>query len=302
MNKRKQTIIGTLLILLAGVLWGTMGFFVRNLSVFGFSAIQIASLQLVAAAVFFSVITAIRKPSDMKIRLKDIPLFLGLGLMSVLFFKSCYFGAINCMNMSVAAILLYTSPIWVMLLSAIIFRHRITAKKLVALALAFAGCVLVSGVGGGGAISAKGLVLGLCSGFGYGLYSIFGTVALRRYSTFTVTMYTFIIAGLGSLFVADVPHMVELIHQADSVGYLIYFILLSTVVTSVVPYLAYTAGLKNTEPGRAAVLATIEPIVAAMLGAVMFREALNGRSVLGIVLVLSAVILLSFNNQKEEAL
>jgi hypothetical protein len=94
------------------------------------------------------------------------------------------------MPLSTAAILLYTSPIWIMLMSVLFFHEKLTRKKLIALTFAFAGCIMVSGVSGK-RLTIPGLLIGLGSGIGYGLYSILGTVALRRYSPYTVTAYAY---------------------------------------------------------------------------------------------------------------
>ena len=67
----------------------------------------------------------IKEPKGFKIKPKDIPLFLALGLVSILFFTCCYFTAIRLMTMSTAAILLYTSPIWVMILAIIFLKEKI---------------------------------------------------------------------------------------------------------------------------------------------------------------------------------
>lgn len=114
-------------VLAAGTLWGIMGIFVRKLGTYGFSSIQIASL----------------------IEIRDIGLFPGMGLVSLLLFTICYFTTINMASLSVAAILLYTSPIWVMLMSLVCFKEKMTKRKVLAAAMAFGGCVLVSGVGSG---------------------------------------------------------------------------------------------------------------------------------------------------------
>ena len=165
---------GTLLIILAGIFWGSMGIFVRGLAdLAGFTSIQIVSLRLTFAAVIFALILLRKDSQGFRIALKDIPLFLGLGLGSVLFFAACYFTAIQMMTLSIAAILLYTSPIWVMLMSLLFFHERMTKKKLLALIISFAGCVLVSGIGSGeNNVTAMGILIGLGSGIGYGLYSI----------------------------------------------------------------------------------------------------------------------------------
>ena len=185
MEKSKRN-IGPLLIILAGCFWGSMGIFVRRLSTFGFSPIQIVALRITVAALAFSLLLLIKDRSGFRIALRDLPLFLGLGFGSILFFTVCYFSAITIMPLSTAAILLYTSPIWIMLMSVLFFREKLNRIKLIALALAFAGCVLVSGISGEG-LTLTGLLLGLGSGIGYGLYSILGTIALRKYSPYTVT-------------------------------------------------------------------------------------------------------------------
>ena len=159
---------GTMLIILAGCFWGSMGIFVRKLGEEGFDSIQIVSIRVTLAALFFSLILFLKDRSGFKISLRDIPLFLGLGFGSVLFFTVCYFTAINMMSLSTAAILLYTSPIWIMLMSVLFFHEKLTERKLIALVAAFGGCVLISGISGGG-ITLTGLLVGLGSGIGYGL-------------------------------------------------------------------------------------------------------------------------------------
>ena len=149
MEKSKRN-IGPVLIILAGCFWGSMGIFVRRLSTFGFSPIQIVSLRITVAALAFSLLLLIKDRSGFRIALRDFPLFLGLGFGSILFFTVCYFSAITIMPLSTAAILLYTSPIWIMLMSVLFFREKLNRIKLIALTLAFAGCVLVSGISGEG--------------------------------------------------------------------------------------------------------------------------------------------------------
>ncbi len=290
--KNTKTNLGPLLIIIAACFWGSMGIFVRKLESFGFSAIQIVSIRLTLAAMFFCLVQLIVDPSGFKIALRDIPLFLGLGFGSILFFTICYFSAITIMPLSSAVILLYTSPIWIMLMSAIFFHEKMNAKKLIALALAFAGCVLVSGISGGG-ITMVGLLFGLGSGLGYGLYSILGTIALRRYSPYTVTTYTFLFAGLGSWFICKPIDMISHFTQAPNLPFLIGFCFLTALVTAVIPFLTYTLGLRTVEASKAGIIATLEPVVATIIGILCFSEMLTVLSALGIILVLSAVVVLN---------
>ena len=299
MEKARRN-IGPALILLAGCFWGSMGIFVRRLTDYGFSSIQIVAIRVTLAALIFCILLLIRDPAGFRISVKDIPLFLGLGFGSILFFTVCYFTAITMMPLSTAAILLYTSPIWIMLMSVLFFREKLTGRKLLALALAFAGCVLVSGVSGEG-MTLTGLLVGLGSGIGYGLYSILGTVALRRYSPYTVTTYTFAFAALGAWLICRPADMLAKFAAAPDLPGLVFFCFLTALVTAVIPFLAYTLGLRTVEASRAGILATVEPLVATLIGVAVFSEPLTLLSGLGILLILAAVVLLNGKTESENS-
>ncbi len=291
----RSRFFGPALILLAGCFWGSMGIFVRHLSSAGFSSIQIVSIRVTLAALSFCVLLLVKDSSGFRISPGDLPLFLGLGLGSILFFTVCYFSAITIMPLSTAAILLYTSPIWIMLMSVLFFHERLSSRKLLALALAFGGCVLVCGISGKG-ITLPGLLLGLGSGIGYGLYSILGSVALRRVPPLTVTTYTFVFAAAGSWLICRPGQMLSLLCSARDPWSLGGFCLLTALVTAVIPFLAYTTGLSCVEASRAGILATIEPLVATLIGSLVFDEPLTFMSGAGIVLILSAVVLLNLRS------
>ena len=299
MEKARRN-IGPALILLAGCFWGSMGIFVRHLADYGFSSIQIVAIRVTLAALIFCMLLLIKDPSGFRISVKDIPLFLGLGFGSILFFTVCYFTAITMMPLSTAAILLYTSPIWIMLMSVLFFREKLTGRKLLALALAFAGCVLVSGVSGEG-MTLTGLLVGLGSGIGYGLYSILGTVALRRYSPYTVTTYTFAFAALGAWLICRPAEMLAKFAAAPNLPGLVFFCFLTALVTAVIPFLAYTLGLRTVEASRAGILATVEPLVATLIGVAVFSEPLTLLSGLGMLLILAAVVLLNGKTESENS-
>ena len=291
-QKKRSSALGPVLIILAGIFWGSMGIFVRHLAEYGFTPIQIVCIRVVLAALLFCIIQLFIEPKGFRIALRDIPLFLGLGVGSILFFTVCYFTAISMMTLSTAAILLYTSPIWIMLMSLLFFHEKLTGRKVLALLLAFGGCVLVSGISGGG-MTLLGLLVGLSSGIGYGLYSILGTVALRRYSPYTVTTWTFIIAAIGSICISHPAEMITTISTTSSLPSLLGFSLLTALVTAVIPFLSYTLGLRTVEASKAGILATVEPMVATLIGILVFSEPLTLMSALGVLLILAAVVILN---------
>ena len=155
----------------------------------------------------------------------------------------------------------------------------------------------MSGISGG-AMSLGALLCGLGAGFGYALYSILGTIALRRYEPFTVTFYGFLFGAAGCLAAGSPPELWANICAAPAAT-MLWFIPAAALVSAVIPYLCYTKGLKTVEAGKASIIATVEPVVASLLGIVLYREAMSLSAALGIVLVLAAIVILNIKNSPE---
>ena len=288
-QKTKPSPLPQLQVLLGASLWGLIGLFNRRLTAGGFSAQSIVTVRNLGGFLVLALVLLLTDRQALKVKLRHLPIFFGTGVVSVVFFTLCYFRCQQIASLAVAAILLYTAPAFVVLLSALIFRERITRRKLVALLLAFLGCVFVSGILQGGlSLSGTGLLMGVASGFFYGLYSIFAPFALKHYQPLTVIYYTFVFAGLGSLPLLRTEEVAPALHSLPLLGSVAGLVLIATVL----PYLFYTRGLAGVESGRAAILASVEPIVAALVGVVAFGEPLGLGVVLGLACILATVFLL----------
>lgn len=277
-------------VLLAGILWGSMGIYVRRLNALGFTTIEIVAVRSVVTAVLLLVVLFFYDRKLLKIRLKDIWCFVGTGIFSIVFFNYCYFKAITMTSLSVAAVLLYTAPAIVMVLSAVLFHEKITAVKIAALLATFIGCVFVTGlIGETGGLSAGGILVGLGAGLGYALYSIFGRYAIERgYHSLTISFYTFVFAAIGALPLADVKMIYEApVKDIRMLGFYLVFALVSTVV----PYILYTLGLTALENSKASIIASIEPVTATVLGMILFHEKMSVSNLAGIILVLGAIVI-----------
>lgn len=289
---------GTFLIVAAGILWGFMGIFVRNLNKYEISSMQIVALRAFFTAMIMAAFTLIYDRKLFAVKLRDLWCFLGTGVCSIVFFNFCYFRTITLTSLSAAAVLLYTAPVMVMAMSLFLFKEKLTALKIIAAIAAFAGCALVTGAADGNlALNGTGVLTGLGSAFGYALYTIFGQLALNRgYNSVTITLYTFIFAAAGVIPFADILNLCT--KAAENPPVLLWSGLLALLIT-VLPYLIYTLGLKSVEPGKASVMATVEPVTATLVGTVFFSEPLSGMGVIGIALVFFALILLNKPNHSE---
>lgn len=278
-------------VLLAGILWGFVGPFVNNLRNAGLTSIEISALRWIFSAILMFVIVLIYDRKLLKIQLKDLWWFFCTGIVCILTSSTLYFVTIPLATVAVANILMYTSPVWIMIFSIIFFSEKITPKKLLVLFLAFFGCILVTGVlsPGGFLLTPAGLLAGLGSGLFYGLYSIFGKFVLKKYDSITVTLYTAIFAGIGALFIIDLPQALPLLTESrSSVLNLSAVVLLSTIA----PYTLYTLGLKLTSATRASILSCIEPMTSAVVGTLLMCQPFTIFQLAGIILILAAGIIL----------
>jgi len=287
--------VAYLSVIVAAILWGTLGVYGRIFSAAGLSSLEIVYIRALGAAMLLVIILVLVDKRLLRVRLPDLKYFVGTGILSFTFFNWCYFNAVRLTSLTVASILLYTAPALVMLMSAWLFRERLTRRKLVALALTLMGCVLVTGVlsGFGAALSPVGILAGLGAGFGYALYSIFGKYALRRYSMLTVTAYTFIVASVVLTPFVRLPIVAGLFADYK----LILLALALSLLGTVAPFLLYTYALKHIEAGKASVTATLEPVVATTLGILLYGEGFSPGKLLGISMVLAAIVLLSLREK-----
>jgi len=280
---------GYLRIIAAAALWGSIG--VAGRVAFRNGVLPLEAAFLRAGIAFVVIIAAVlaTDPALLRIRRQDLPLFGAFGLVSIAAFFFVYLYAISRTTVATAAILLYSAPAFVILLSAVFFREPLTRVKLAAVVLAFAGCVLV--VRGYDPRSLRlnlpGVLAGLASGLTYAMYSIFGKTALRRYPPITTLTYAL---GFGTVILgaaAGLTGAVRLTHTPLAWSSLAYLAL----VTTLAAQWLYLVGLTSLEAGRASLVATLEPVVAAALGYALLGERLEGWQWLGGILVISAVAL-----------
>lgn len=286
-----------ILVLIAGVSWGLIGVFTKAIDALGFTEMQMLFVKGVLATAVLLVITFFKDKSQLKLKnWKDIRYFVGTGIISFTFFSWAYMKAVNLTSLGVAAVLLYTAPTFVMLFSILLFGEKMTKTKGIVLLMTFVGCILVTGLlEGGAAFTWQGIAIGLASGVGYALYSIFGTYAIRAgYGSLTISFYTFLMATITMTFLVEPIAVVSQINEMGQWPLAVSFALLTTVV----PYLSYTKGLSGLPASKASVTATIEPVVAAILGIVVFHESVTMMKLTGIVLVLSSVVVMSRQEQK----
>lgn len=292
-----------LLPVVAGIMFGSSGVFVRKLSGFGMDNPTVLFTRTAFAALCMLLFLLIFDRKLLKLKVRDIPLFLGTGLLGMLGLNLCYNEAINRLSLSLAAVLLSTAPVFVIILAAIFFKERITKKKVGCMLLAIVGCTLASGLmeqTNGMTVSPAGIGLGVCAAVFYALYSIFSRKATDRgYHTYTVIFYSVLIISIVLLPFADFEKIGQFISEVPAGNTM--FLFAHALCTSVLPYIFITLALLHTEAGKVSILASGgEPIAAVVFGLLFYDEIPSWLMLAGLVITITALTLLCMNPKKEK--
>lgn len=289
--KKKGQLTGIILVLAAGILWGFSGFFVNHLKPRGVESAQISIMRLGFTFILMASWALIFKRDVFVTKKRCVKYFIGGGL-GMVGSSLFYFYAILMTSMSVAAVLMYTAPIIVVVLSIFVFREHLTLLKSVCCIASFIGAALVSGIiGGVGNVSVPGLLFGCAAGFSYACYSVFSSLALMRGAKpLSVTVYAFGFATLAMIPFGQIPSLVQKI-AADPV--IVLLALGQALVSCLAPYVLYTIGLKYTDASNASIMSTVELVAATVIGFLAFGELVSIPAIIGIVLVIGSVVMLN---------
>lgn len=277
---------GYVYILLAAALWGLIGPFAKLAFQEGVAPLEVAFWRALLAWLCFGSQAVWQR--QIRVAVSDLPALGLFSLTGVFLFYGSYQLAVQKGGAALSSVLLYTAPAWVALMATFFFREKMTRFKMAALVATLAGVALVS-LGSGGVIGASteqmvaAVFFGLVAGFCYSLYYIFGKYFGGKYSAATVFFY---ILPLGALFLAPWLEFSEKSRTA-------WLALASMAVLSTfAAYHCHYAALKYLEAGRAAIAATLEPVVAALVAFFWWGEYFSLWGYVGSVLILTAVILM----------
>jgi drug/metabolite transporter (DMT)-like permease len=283
---------GFLYVMAAAFMWGLIGVFTKFILNAGVSALEIAFWRAMFGWVFFLIHAA--AAGQLKAHRNDLPALLGFGVICVTLFYGAYQIAIRDVGMAMAAVLLYTAPAWVALLSRVVLKEELTLVKTACVAMTVLGVTCISlgpKLMSGATIELNvfGLSAGLLSGFTYALYYIFGKKFLHRYPTPTIFVYALPFGALLLLpFIDFTPKSAET-----------WLLLLGmALVTSYGAFSVYYAGLKRMDATHASVIATFEPLVAAVLAFFLFGEQFSLLGYAGSSLIIIAVLLVVLSGQQ----
>lgn len=278
----------------AGILWGTIGIQVKTLLNYQLSVQTIVLWRMLFAVSILFPFIFFTKREILKVNLRGIAYFSLIGICSQFFFNLLYFSAIQRTTVATAVTLLYTAPIFIAVMARIFYKELFTPFKTVALLLCIGGCFFAATGGSMDTLKLNlpGVLMGVGAGFTFALLTIITKAIINDYHQLSIIAYSI---GFGLLFYLPFTHPLE-IFQMDLA--LKAWLLLGSIglISTVIAYGFYITGLSyGIEASKAGIVSTLEVVVSVILSYLIFKEALWGWKLVGILMVVSSVLIVQLD-------
>jgi drug/metabolite transporter (DMT)-like permease len=277
-------LIGVSLVILSAAAFGTLAIIGHYAYAAGIDTATLLFLRFGISAVLIGLLLVLR--GEFLPRGRSLALLIGMGAIGYFGQSFCFLTAIKYASAGLVALLLYLYPTFVVILSALFLKKRITRLKMAALGLATLGTALTVNPQGGQWI---GILLALSAAVIYAVYIIVGSVVMQNVSAVQSSTVIFASAGavFGVLAAIQGPSW-----PTTSSGWLAVGAI--ALIATVIPVVTFLAGLKRIGPTDASMLSTFEPVVTILLAAFLLGESLQPVTLLGGGLILAAVLLIAY--------
>ena len=278
---------GTVCGIAAAVFYGTNPLGAMNLYADGISTNSTLFYRFGIAVVMLGVMMAVQRKSFALTRRELVTLAI-LGVFMSTSSTTLYF-SFNFMDVGIASTLLFVYPVMVAVIMATLFHEKVTAATVVAILLSLAGIALLNQTGNGTSLSLWGVTLVMLSSLTYAIYIVVVNKSSLRMSSVKLTFYV-LLFGLFTIYgyTLAMGETVQLLVTPKQWMYAAQLALMPTVLSLVLMVIAvHDIGSTPT-----AIMGAIEPITAVAIGVLVFGENFTPRLALGIVLILTAVLLI----------
>jgi len=291
---KTQEFMGYAFVFMAGALWGTIGLFIKQMQMCGADSMLVSFLRVFFAFGIMLVITLLRcgwKSFLIKRNALISSALLGIVCHGIYNIFYCY--AVEHAGVTISAVLLNVAPVFTFVVSAICFSERANTKKAIALILNVIGCILAAT---GGTIHVEtlavtGLLCGVGAGICYGMTAIFGRFAAESTDPFVMSTYSYLFASLMLVVPARPWENAALMMNHR----LLFYGMLLALIPTAIGYVLYYYGLQQiTESSKVPVIASVETVVAAVLGIAVYHEMIGCLNIVGMVVVLFSICLMNW--------
>lgn len=286
-----------LYVFIAGTLWGTVSIFVKGMQAYGSNTFYTSFLRVFIGFLLLAAFTIIKEgPKAFLVNRKTLVACILLGLFTQGFFNIAYSTSLEYIGASLAAVLLYTAPLFTTIFSFFLFKENITKIKGLALLINIIGCALTITGGSFSSLSfnVKGVAIGVAAGFFYSLAAIFGRLTTGQASSLVVTTYNFLFA---SLFLGIGLRPWNLVASPLDPKLLLFGLGYAIIPTALAYAIYFTGVQRIKETSKVPIAASIETVSATLVGIFIFHESLGIGNLIGIALVLSSIVIMNLKRR-----
>ena len=280
---------------LAMTIFGTIGLFVRHIDL---PSSVISTVRGIVGAAFLYIFTLITKKRISQASIKRNIILLCISGMFIGINWILLFEAYRYTTVATATLCYYLAPVFVILVSPLVLKERITAKKLICAFAALLGMVFVSGVldVGFNFSELTGVILGLCAAVLYAAAVIMNK-KMRDIASFDMTVVQLAIAGTVLLPYTLITEDMNVFAGLPAVSYILLAVL--AIVHTGFAYALYFGSIRNVSAQTAAIFSYFDPVVAILLSALVLKEPMTPLSIVGAVLILGSTLISEINLKKK---
>lgn len=286
--------------LLAGMMFGSGGVFVRTLMANGIDSTTLLFLRFSIAILPILIAILVTDRNLFKIDLKDITLFL-VCAMCIVGLNLCYNESMGSIPLSLAAVLLSLAPIYVLVIAYFAFREKITNKKLICMALAIFGCILMTGVleTDLSNLPVYGIIAGIGAGLFWAVYLMASKKSIENGKhTFTILIYSIVFISIGLIPFTNFGQITHFISLNPVL--VIVFLIMHSTLSFALPYIFSTLSLNYIDSGISSImLSGTEPFAALIFGLIFYSEVPTFMMSCGFILTIIAMMVLSKTENVE---
>lgn len=282
--------------ILAGIMFGSSGIFVRTLTQNGIDQTTLLFLRFSIAAIPILIAILLTDKRLFKMDLTDLPLFLICSI-SIIGLNLCYNESMNSVSLSLAAVLLSLAPIFVLIFAYILFQEKITSKKVICMALAIFGCMLMTGVleKNLSQIPLFGILSGIGAAFFWAVYLIASKKSIENGKhTYTILFYSIIFLSVALIPFTNFNQIADFVYIDPTLT--ILFLIVHSTFSFALPYILSTVSLNHIDSGISSILLSgAEPSAALIFGFFIYSEIPTVLMFCGFILTMITIMLLSRN-------
>lgn len=291
--------IHLILPLLAGFMFGSSGVFVRTITQNGVDPTTLLFLRFSIAIIPIIIAILATDKELFKINLKDIPLFVVCAI-CIVGLNLCYNESMNTVPLSLAAVLLSLAPIYVIVIAFFLFGEKITSKKIICMALAIFGCVMMTGVleSDLSDIPLFGIISGIGAGLFWAIYLMASKKSIKSGKhTYTILFYSIIFISVALIPFTSFNQITNFISLNPIL--VIIFLIMHSTFSFALPYILSTLSLKYIDSGVSSILMSgAEPFAALVFGLIIYTETPTAIMFCGFILTIIAMMMLSRSDMK----